>query len=250
MPELQTVFDRLERLERQNRMLKTAGVLALGAVSALVLMAQVKPASRVVEAGEFILRDPEGRMRAHLSISQGAPVLDLLDVTGKTVVELTSAKPGPSLRLGAPKQSPLILLSVSEDGPNVIVVMSKNGSQGVLSVEDDSGPILNLHKTSTVNTSLSTDRLTLINGESNAALSVGDVGDVLGPILQLLRKTPTGKVWLHANAASLALTDSDGYQTEIGSTELKSTLTGESHKTSAASLVMLGKDDKVIWRAP
>jgi len=38
MPELQTVFDRLERLERQNRRLKTAGVLALGAVSALVLM--------------------------------------------------------------------------------------------------------------------------------------------------------------------------------------------------------------------
>jgi len=37
---------------------------------------------------------------------------------------------------------------------------------------------------------------------------------------------------------------------KIGSTGLMTPLTGESHKTSAASLVMSGKDGKVIWRAP
>jgi hypothetical protein len=198
MPELQTVFDRLERLESQNRRLKTAGVLALVVVSALVLMAQVKPASRVVEASEFILRDPEGRMRAHLSISRGVPVLDLLDVTGKAVARLD---------------------------PSTLALMSKKGV-GILSV-DNNGSYLSL--------SFAMYRAVLHPDELSLDGAVGMKGINLGFL---------------ANAPSLKLSDGEGYRTEIGSTILMSTLTGETHKTSAASLAMFGKDGKVIWRAP
>ena len=55
---------------------------------------------------------------------------------------------------------------------------------------------------------------------------------------------------LLANAPNLMLSDDEGFRTEIGRTDLMTPLTGETHKTSAASLIMFGKDDKVIWRAP
>jgi len=46
------------------------------------------------------------------------------------------------------------------------------------------------------------------------------------------------------------LSDSQGYQTAIGSTDLSTPRTGETHKTSAASVVLIGKDKRVLWSAP
>ncbi len=37
---------------------------------------------------------------------------------------------------------------------------------------------------------------------------------------------------------------------KIGSTELETPRTGETHKTSAASVVLFGKDGKALWTAP
>ena len=49
---------------------------------------------------------------------------------------------------------------------------------------------------------------------------------------------------------SLNLFDMDGFGTTLGATSLVTTKTGESHKTSAASVVLIGKDHKVLWSAP
>jgi hypothetical protein len=108
---------------------------------------------------------------------------------------------------------------------------SKNGSQGILSVEK-TGPYLILHQAPT----------------RDASLSVAGHG----PYLQLSGDTNKERISLGviADAPSLALTDGEGYRTKIGSIDLTTTRTGESHKTSAASLVMFGKDGKIIWRAP
>jgi len=65
-----------------------------------------------------------------------------------------------------------------------------------------------------------------------------------------------GKQYLHADINShgptIGLTDKEGFDTEIGSTNLVTPKTGETHHTSAASIVMFGggKDHKVIWQAP
>lgn len=47
---------------------------------------------------------------------------------------------------------------------------------------------------------------------------------------------------------SVDLTDTDGYSATLGATELKAK-TGTVEKRSAASLVLSGKDQKVIWSA-
>lgn len=49
---------------------------------------------------------------------------------------------------------------------------------------------------------------------------------------------------------SIEVTDAAGFKAVVGTTDLQTDRTGEAHRTSAASVVMLGKDGKVIWRAP
>jgi hypothetical protein len=49
----------------------------------------------------------------------------------------------------------------------------------------------------------------------------------------------------------LDLADAGGYETQIGAADLKYPSTGETRRTSAASIIMLGSGKKlVIWRAP
>jgi hypothetical protein len=48
----------------------------------------------------------------------------------------------------------------------------------------------------------------------------------------------------------LRITDESGFISVMGSTDLVTIRTGETHKTSAASLVLFGKDSKVLWSAP
>jgi hypothetical protein len=49
---------------------------------------------------------------------------------------------------------------------------------------------------------------------------------------------------------NLSLSDADGFSATLGSSNLVSPRTGETQKTSAASLVMFGKNKNVIWKAP
>jgi len=52
------------------------------------------------------------------------------------------------------------------------------------------------------------------------------------------------------NGPELLLDDKKGYKTDIGQTDLVTTRTGETHRTSSASIVMYGKDKHLIWSAP
>jgi hypothetical protein len=48
----------------------------------------------------------------------------------------------------------------------------------------------------------------------------------------------------------LTLTDRDGFATSLGTSRLQSSRTGETQISSAASIVLFDKQQKVIWRAP
>jgi hypothetical protein len=49
---------------------------------------------------------------------------------------------------------------------------------------------------------------------------------------------------------SLSLTDKEGFQAVLGVSSLVTPRTGETHQTSAASLVLFDKDKSVLWSAP
>jgi hypothetical protein len=68
-----------------------------------------------------------------------------------------------------------------------------------------------------------------------------------------------GHLELHDNKGNLIsaiigggikVSDGQGFEATLGTTDLVTPRTGESHKTSAASLVMFDKDENVIWKAP
>jgi len=64
-----------------------------------------------------------------------------------------------------------------------------------------------------------------------------------GNVLALLSVTQEGR-------STLSLFDNEGFRTTIGNIELLTPSTGETHKTSAASVVMFDKDKNVLWKAP
>jgi len=49
---------------------------------------------------------------------------------------------------------------------------------------------------------------------------------------------------------TLTLEDAKGYSTIVGVTQLEKQASGEAHAASAASIVLLDKDKKVIWQTP
>jgi hypothetical protein len=81
--------NRMLRLENQNRRLKQAGVVAVIPIVLLLVMGQA-PASKTVEANEFILRDNSGNVRARLSMDEArsSPEMVLLDEKGRTRIKL------------------------------------------------------------------------------------------------------------------------------------------------------------------
>jgi hypothetical protein len=86
-PTLDTLTRRLDRLERENRLWKLAGMLAL----TVALMGQTSPA-RVVEVEKLILRDASGRERGLLHVGTSGPALQLLDEKGRQRVSLETGE--------------------------------------------------------------------------------------------------------------------------------------------------------------
>lgn len=77
-PELQAVVERLEKVEKENRILKRFCLAILLMLGAAVVMGQARPV-RIVEAESFVLKDSAGQVRARLAVdAPGKPMLSFL----------------------------------------------------------------------------------------------------------------------------------------------------------------------------
>lgn len=114
-PGKQPLEVRIERLERQNRLFRRGALTCLIALVSVGLMGQTKhprkaaPAAAApvvpekIEAGSFIMKDSNGKIRATLSMAATGPAFRLLDENGTPLMTL-------SLNDGSP-QGPMMLLS-------------------------------------------------------------------------------------------------------------------------------------------
>jgi hypothetical protein len=64
--DLQAVVARLEKVERQNSLMKIAGLVLLTLSAAAVLMGQAAPESKIIEAERLVVRNVEGDQSAIL----------------------------------------------------------------------------------------------------------------------------------------------------------------------------------------
>lgn len=204
-PELQSLRERLERLEKQNRWFKRAAAAALLAAAAMIVMGQTRP-TRTVTASKFVLLDSQDRTRAVLQtdLNGTGSALTFMDATGRKRLVLAGGT--------GPVGNTFAYVELGEDAATGQYVLASTGDHGGATLSDG-GLVV------------------------RAFPSTGKAGSVM-----LQGPGPGGP--------ALELTDSEGYTADLGVTGIVIPGTGEKRTTSAASLVLFGKDRKVIWQAP
>jgi hypothetical protein len=178
---------------------------------------------------------PDDANPLHLVNLEGGkyPSLHLHGADGKSNLILDTSG-GASVRLTG-KDQPAVTLSSDTDGADLDLFDANGKPRAMLTLLKDR-PFLSLSDGS---------------GNVRADLSASNEG----PSLDL--NDASGSAGVHLELSNdgepvLCLGDAAGFETDIGSTSLVTPLTGETHKTSAASVVMFGngKEHKVIWQAP
>lgn len=257
------IIERLEHLERENRWMKWIGiVMLLGVAGIMLLIATRPPASptaintqritvrdpisgnRAVLDGEgFTLYDANGRVRVELREGKSGPKgfeaftgdwLKFYDPAGKPGVELTEGVPPIDFLQGFTRgQSTGNLVMLDYDGESVSAAnLGVGKATGLWLTKTHLKQGLEWPATNDVDTAIMID------------------GGSAGVQVQEHENTRIG-LFASRGMPGLDLADAAGYETQIGVADLKYPSTGETRRTSAASIVMLGnKEHHVIWRAP
>ncbi len=216
---------RLVRLEKQNRRTKQIGAVALILVTSLLIMGQGSP-KKSIEANEFILKDGSNNVRARLSVQEplDAPEMVFFDEKGRPSLELHG---------GYVSQG-----QESAKGGGVALFDSKNNERASFLV-DDNGAYLRLSDVTGSATTLLRENAVLVRR-----------GSVLIEDGALVAHSEDTKATAIVAGGSIEASDEQGFLARLGTGELVTPKTGETHKTSAAALVLFDKEKNVIWRAP
>jgi hypothetical protein len=244
IPDMQAILRRIEILEKENTRLKRLPLtVLLFGLGGLVLMGATNGTPTVLSARKFVLVDSQGRAR--LEIATPASL-------GTPAVGLRPDDPG---------------IWISDEKGNDRAIIVSDG----LSFQDDLGEKrldmgVNPSGEPTIRLSDAQRRLRLamtVLAGGLPAVSLYGVGtsprmdiavdrsglpgiDFVGPN-EKPRMTigiiPSGEPHIH-------LLDSQGFRMVLGTTNTVTPATGATQRTSAASLVMFSKDNKVLWSAP
>ena len=242
---VQALTERVAKLEAQNRRFRKAVMAALVAASAVVVMGQA-PTRRVLEANEFVLKDNSGTARARLSMEMtNRPTLTFYQdkthisasLAGGDEPFLTMSRAGTDEQVQLGANRTFFGLGLYE-GAIRAGVSVQTGNPGI-ELYDKSGNI----RLAIESTDIAGESILLTNGgkllgltnsgfnvSGDAGTFVLDVGEGSGP--------------------SLEITDKEGYSATLGRTDLLLRASGRKERTPAASLVLFGKDQKVLWSAP
>ena len=114
--EIETLARRLDRVERENRRLKRAGVVALAMIAAVILMGQATESKvvKVIEAEKFVLRDGQGRQRAELFAHKDVSGLAFSDQKGRVRIVMGVDKDSQTFHLMDEKQIPRVSIGLDE----------------------------------------------------------------------------------------------------------------------------------------
>lgn|GEM_PF-5847859 len=253
---------RIETLERENRMFKLVGAAIVVAFGGILLLAAAHPAhpSKISDPQQVTARDSLTGNRAVLT-GEG---LTLYDANGIVRVELKEANtepksmeyfPGDWLRLFDDTGRPGVELTEQDPPPDFLQGFARGYSSGnllMLDYEGKSVSAANLGVGKATGLWLTKTRLKSglqwpASDDVDAALMID--GGSAGVQVQE-RGDPRIGLFSRSGMSGLDLADAAGYETQIGASSLKYATSGDTQRTSAASIIMLGKKKHVIWRAP
>lgn len=167
---------------------------------------------RTLTAQKFILVDAAGKTRGELGLSDNMPHLFLYGTNPNTEqVQMVAGYAGGSFKLSCTDGSTRAILETTKDGA-----------------------ILNLFDA---------------DKKGRAHLGVGSF-DYRIPNEPGIAARNWLTVFGGMAGPSLVIEDKEGFSTIAGSVNLKTPRTGESQRTSAASVALIGKDGQLLWSAP
>ncbi len=220
-PTMEILARRLDRVERENRVLKRAGVVALAVIAAVVLMGQATESKveKVVEAERFVVRDSSGNLRAALDESG----LSLFDKE-KTRVRLGVEADGIArLVIRGEGEKSNITMGTTTEG--VVLSLIKGKQEVILGLGPDNEASLGL---TDINRNPRVGLTVLAGGETSL-----DFWDNNGKKRAALGYSSDGVV-------ALAFFDKDE--------KLRSTMA--TFHDGTPTILLLDKNKKVIWSVP
>ena len=279
--EYKALVERIGKVERENRRMKRLGLALLILPSVLLLMAQ-SPATQVVVANQFVLKDASGHTRARLwfgpkpTKSPKAVLLTFYDSTGtRDLISLAadSAEHSANLNLGGLiTGSPSLTLSADAKGSYASLESTSNKLQGIqLSAETEksrlflsgTGDLLKggvnltdgteggeLHvKDAQHNASVDIlangrDGVSILDRDGRSVLLVGDHLSFGDSQQNLPAVLYGGK-----DGPFLNLEDAQGFNVQLGVSKTVTT-TGQHRTSNAASLRMFNDKGEILWSAP
>ena len=122
--EVRAVMARVENLERQNRLMRLAGLAILLFAGTSLLMGQAAPRYGTIDARELILRDDAGTPRIKLFVTDHGPMLSMIHVDGKPQVGLGLGERGTAnlTLFDANGQARVGLGSVGAGEPRILIL--------------------------------------------------------------------------------------------------------------------------------
>jgi hypothetical protein len=134
--------ERISRLEAFNRRLSRAVVLLLVVLASAVWMGQRQtskttkkppappPVPKVIEAQQFLLKEPSGRVLAEMGVADGGPMLRLVDAKGADRATLGLGNTGsPRFVLKRSDGSQAVSVSVTGEGVPVVELAATDATK-------------------------------------------------------------------------------------------------------------------------
>ena len=249
---METLAGRLDRVERENRRLKQAGVVALAVIAAVVLMGQATggKVAKVVEAEKFVLKDKDGKIRAIFGLAVGHPVLthplaphlSFYDKQSKPRIKLALDIDGtPELLLGDKKRAYAHLYLKRQGYVWLEMVGMKSRAYGGKELKEDSSIWMSAGYDPFMTFFNSGRGRMKLGGRDGTVHVFGEIGG-----------------GVEINPSSLRILDrSWNVRAVLGSISLKITQPGVAggkaetvEKRPESSLVLFDKKHRVIWSAP
>jgi len=231
--------------------MKQIGALALILIGSVLLMGQAIQ-KKSIDADEFVLKDSRGKARGKLYMETDGPRLALLDLNGVTRTELFLSQDRiAGLRMPDGNGDSRIMLFAHDEDALLTFRGSKTGIRiGLGTVKDT--PELNFYDANQKSRALmyttpdGSPKLELYHANENLGATLA----VPGLAFLDADKKPRAFLAQLPEGAFLTVTDKEGFETTVGTKDLVTSRTGETHKTSAASVVLFDKDKNVLWKAP
>ena len=250
MLDSRAVLHRLDRLERQNRRLERAVLVAMAAVGALVLMGLAGPqkgdaSAQTVKAQKIILRDSRGKIRASLGASEAGGELVLYGPDGDARVQLFNEPHGSALKFIDRAGKLRAGLAEGSKLAGLAFYNTEGKEQAELAVDAD-GPIVALSdkqesRRAALRLEAEEPALTLFDAEGRSCAALGDA-------LEIFDGSGERRVFIHVNEGACAA--ACGPQINLLGTDGKARAIMIAPPGAPSRLVLTDSFGKPLWMDP